>query len=471
MNRATQFVVLFIASLLGLAGTSRAQADEELLHQMLVQRSCEAAIWAMPAVGMIDFEKATKRDLGGDVNDVIYVSKPFVSRHGFLTANDVTPYAWASMSTEKGPLVIEVPPANDKVGYFGTIVDAWDVPLIDVGTTGHDKGKGAKYLLLPPSYDEDVPDGFVPLPATTFNSGFSFRPVMKEGATFEDTTAYAKELKLYYLTEAADPPPTRHIDAFQRAYGSLPTYDMSYFQDLYDVINREPVREQDKAMMALLASIGIEKGKPFKPTPEQEKAMLEGLERAYDWMQAYFTTEGKSVLPWWDDRKWYIWNFAEGQAEAGFPYVTEDRILIDERAGGSYFWITYLPKNLGGGTFYLTGLRTAEGEMFNGKDSYKLTVPPDTPANDFWSVIVYSMKSKGFIEGAEPVGRSSRQLDEMKKNDDGSVDIYFAPEPVEDFESNTIPTGEDFFLLFRLYGPDKSFFDKKWKLNDVEKVK
>ncbi|TWT80434.1 hypothetical protein CA13_18510 [Planctomycetes bacterium CA13] len=450
---------------------SYAKAAEGLEHQMMVQRACEAAIWAMPAAAMIDFEKATKRDLGGDVNDVVYVSKPFASRHGFLTANDVTPYAWSSMSTEDGPLVVEVPPANDKVGYFGTIVDAWDVPLIDVGTTGHDKGKGAKYLLLPPGHEGDIPEGYVAVPATTYNSGFSFRPVMKADATFEDTTAYAKELKIYHLSEADNPPATKHIDAFPKKYGSLPTYDMTYFQDIYDVINREPVREQDKAMMALLAGIGIEKGKPFEPTADQEKAMLEGLSRAYDWMQAYFTTDGKAVLPWWEDRKWYMWNFAEGQAEAGFPYVTEDRILIDERSGGSFFWITYLPKNLGGGTFYLTGLRTADGEMFNGKDTYKLTVPPDTPANDFWSVIVYSMKSKGFVEDVDRVGLSSRQLDQMKKNADGSVDIYFAPKPVENFESNTIPTGEDFFLLFRLYGPDKSFFTKKWKLDDVQKIR
>ena len=458
--------------LLLVAPAAFAQTNQsDLLHDMLVQRSCEAAIWAMPAVGMIDFEKATKRDLGGEVNDVIYVSEPFASRHGFLTANDVTPYAWASLSTEKGPLVVEVPPANDLVGYFGTIVDGWDVPLIDVGTTGHDKGKGAKYLILPPGYQGALPDGYVPLPCTTLNSGFSFRPVMKAGATFEDTTAYAKELKVYHLSEAKNPPPSRHIDAYPKSYGSLPTYDMSYFQDIHDVISREPVREQDKAMMALLASIGIEKGKPFKPTPVQEKAMLEGLQRAYDWMQAYFTTEGKSVLPWWEDRKWYVWNFAEGQAEAGFPYVTDDRILIDERAGGSYFWITYLPKNLGGGTFYLTGLRTADGEMFNGKDTYELTVPPDTPAKDFWSVIVYSMKSKGFIEGVDRVGLSSRQLDQMKKNEDESVTVYFAPEPPEGRESNWIPTGEDFFLLFRLYGPDKPLFDKTWTLADVQKVK
>ena len=86
----------------------------------------------------------------------------------------------------------------------------------------------------------------------------------------------------------------------------------------------------------------------------------------------------------------------------------------------------------------------------DGKNTYKLNVPADTPAKDFWSVIVYSMKTKGFVEGVDRVGLSSQVLDSMKKNDDGSVDVYFAPKPPEDFEQNWIPTGEDFFLLFPL---------------------
>ena len=134
-------------------------------------------------------------------------------------------------------------------------------------------------------------------------------------------------------------------------------------------------------------------------------------------------------MPLWKDRRWGVWRFAEGQPEAGFPYVTEDRVLVDDRAGGSYFWITYLPKKLGGGTFYLTGLADDAGKLFIGKGTYRLRVPVDTPAEDFWSVIVYSMKTKGFIKDARRVGLASTQLDEMARNDDGSVDVYFAPTP------------------------------------------
>jgi hypothetical protein len=172
----------------------------------------------------------------------------------------------------------------------------------------------------------------------------------------------------------------------------------------------------------------------------------------------------------WEGNQWQRWNLSMEQAKHGFPFVTEDRLLIDERAG-YYFFATALPKNLGGDTFYLTGLRDHDGNLFNGTSSYRLRVPKDAPARDFWSVIVYSMKTKGFVDGVERVGLSSKEMGKMKANADGSVDVYFAPKPPAGLESNWIPTGEDFFLLFRLYGPEKPLFDKTWKLDDVEKVK
>ena len=190
----------------------------------------------------------------------------------------------------------------------------------------------------------------------------------------------------------------------------------------------------------------------------------------YDWMQHYFTTPGMACAPMWEGSQWQVWNLSREQAKLGFPFVTEDRLLIDERAG-YYFFATALPRNLGGDTFYLTGLRDHDGNLFNGTSTYRLRVPKDTPARDFWSVIVYSMKTKGFIDGMDRVGLSSKEMGKMKANADGSVDVYFAPKPPAGLESNWISTGEDFFLLFRLYGPEKPLFEKTWKLDDIEKVK
>ena len=453
------------------AHADRSTQSNSIEYEMAVQRACEAAIWGMPAVSIWDVPASIRRDLGGDVGDVVYFSKPMDSRHGFLTANDVTPYVIASLTCKDGPIVVEVPPAIDKASYFGTFVDAWQTPIADVGPSGDDKGKGGKYLFLPPGYNGDVPDGYLVYRPNTYSVNFAFRPVSKNGGTLEEAVAYGKRLKTYKLSEAENPPKTRFIDAYPKVWNTLPVYDITFFHNLNTVIQNEPVLERDKAMMALLAGIGIEKGKPFMPDAETTRALEEGLRRAYAYMQSYFTTPGNAMQPYWDGKQWQVFNLPKGQPEAGFPFVTEDRILIDERAGGAYFWVTFLPKELGGSSFYLTGLRDKDGQLMNGTDTYKLNVPADTPAKDFWSVIVYSMKTKGFVEGVDRVGLSSSiDKETMKFNDDGSVDIYFAPKAPKGLESNWIPTGEDFFLLFRLYGPDKPLFDKSWTLGDVEKV-
>ena len=459
-------LLIGLAMLTGLVnGTER-----PVEYEMIVQRASEAAIWAIPAVSVYDIELSIQRDLGGKPGDVAYLTKPMTSRHGFLTANDVTPYVTSGLSCKDDPLVVEVPPAGDKVSFFGTFVDAWQTPIADVGPPGDDQGNGGKYLFLPPGYEGEVPDGYLVYRPKTYGVHFAFRPVAKNDGTHKDQSDYARTLKIYRLSQANNPPETTFIDAYPKRWNTLPVYDMTFFTDLNTVIQREPVLERDKVMMALLASIGIEKGKDFNPDAETSQALLEGLERAYASMQNYFTKPGIAMVPYWENKQWQVWKFAEGQPEASFPYVTEDRVLIDERAGGSYFWITYLPKKLGGGTFYLTGLRDARGELMNGSDTYKLNVPGDTPAKDFWSVIVYSMETKGFVENVERVGLSSQVIDQMKKNRDGSVDIYFAPKPPTGLKSNWIPTGEDFFLLFRLYGPDKPLFEKTWTLDDVVKV-
>ncbi|MEP2758876.1 MAG: DUF1214 domain-containing protein [Hyphomicrobiales bacterium] len=461
---------------------ARSAAVEDIEYKIMVQRATQAAIWGMPAAGMIDFLKGIRRDLGGDYNDIVYLNKPFDSKHGFLTANDVTAYAWASMTSKPGPLVIEVPPATDFVSYFGTIVNAWDQPIADVGPDGFDKGKGGKYLMIPPGYEgsrsmEDfVAAGYLPFQTDTYEYGFSFRPRLYNGATDKEAAEYAQTIKIYYLSEADNPPENTYHEASNMPYDSLPYYNETYFQDLNDYVQNNPIRPQDKIMINFLKDLGIVKGKPFEPTKRQIDAMNEGLVLAYAAMQRYFVEPGLATVPLWVEEsgklksQWLVWDFAEGQPGLGFPYETDTEILIDDRAGGSYFWITYLPKNLGGGTFYLTGLRDSDGEMYDDKATYKLNVPADTPARDFWSVIVYSMETKSFIRNVDPVGLSSRDADTMQKNEDGSYDIYFGPEAPVGKESNWIPTTEPYFLLFRLYGPEYDWLKSGWMLGDLEKL-
>ena len=333
MNAQSKIFITALAATLcfALSAGSVSAKDESIDYQIMVQRATQTAIWAMPGVALVDFVKATKRDLGGKMNDVVYLTKPLDSKHGFLTANDVTAYGWGNISTAKGPVVIEVPAATDKVSYFGSIVNAWQQPLEDIGPAGADKGKGGKYLILPPDYEGDIPKGYIPIKSDTTELGFSFRPRLYNDATDADAAEYAKTIKVYYLSEAKNPPATTFLDATHKPYGGLPTYDHTFFQDINQLVQNNPVRRQDKAMIALLKGLGIEKGKPFNPNDDQKRAINEGVKLAYAKMQTDFTTEGRILLPLWKGKnQWMIWNFAKGQPQLGFPFENDDMLLIDE---------------------------------------------------------------------------------------------------------------------------------------------
>ena len=60
----------------------------------------------------------------------------------------------------------------------------------------------------------------------------------------------------------------------------------------------------------------------------------------------------------------------------------------------------------------------------------------------------------------------------VRKNADGTVDIYFGPKPSAGQEANWLYTqrGQKWFPWFRVYGPEKAIFDKSWKLPDIEMV-
>lgn len=452
--------------------TPLAAEMSERARSVAVERACQAAIWAMPAVSTWDIAQGTIDDLDGKVGDVVQLSRPMDSRHGFLTANDVTPYTIASLTTADGPLVVEVPAASDKVNVFGTFVDAWMRPVADVGEAGTDKGKGGKYLFLPMDYEGDVPgEGHFVFPLEGHSINFAFRPVQRGVGTIQEAVAYMRDnLRVYPLVMADDPPETVFLDASGKTWDTLPYYDLSYFRDLWNVVQNEPIRERDKAMYGLLREIGIEKGKAFAPSDPWTAIYEEGARCAFDHLQDIFYTPGALLAPFYgEDNQWQVFNLPKDQAEKGFPFETDGIPLIDLRAQ-NYFFITYLPKHLGGSSFYLTALRDSAGELLNGKETYRLTVPADTPAADFWSMIAYSTASKGFIRDAKRVGLSSRQHDDMTLNDDGSVDLYLAPEPPEGMEANWIPTGEDWFGMFRFYGPESALFDKSFVLPNIEKL-
>jgi hypothetical protein len=455
----------------------QAARASDLEDQLVRSRAIEAVIWSMPAISIREFVEASFRDYGATWNDVILWSKPAVPRHELLTANNQVPYMLTALNLRSGPVVVEIPAAGEKAVLFGSFVDNWQAPIVDVGPSGTDEGKGGKYLFLPPGYTEPTPEGYIPVRMQGYVVAGGLRPVPANGGTAEDAHAYAQQVRVYPLADAAAPKPTRFIDGYPKPFHSLPVYDSNWFRELAALVNEEPVRERDKAMLGMLSSIGIERGKPFAPDARLQKTLDAAIVDARDLMQSYFVTPGRALAPWWPGSQWGAFSPEAMKRANGFTYETDDALWLDARAGGLFYWATFVPKKLGAGTFYLMGLRDSAGKLFDGRSTYRLRVPAAVPAREFWSAIVYDAETKAFVcagpcdQADNAVGLSSFDKPAMKPNPDGSVDLYFGPSAPAGYEKNWVTTaGRNFFLIFRLYGPEKSFFDRSWKLPEVEKV-
>ncbi len=446
--------------------------SNDLAERTVYRRAVEVTIWGMPAVSMAAVRASLKRDLDADFGDVIYCSNVLEPRHEFLTANNQTPYVMTVFDLRRGPMVLEVPAASDKVAFFGSAIDTWEVPLADIGPSGDDAGKGGKYLFLPPDYGKETPEGYFAVPSPTLFVHIALRPIASSKGTLEDAVAYSLLLKTYLLEDATKPPGTRYVDAYPREWKTLPAFDLSYLRLLSETIEIEPPQAKDAAMLAMLASIGIEKGKPFEPDDARTALLTKAVqEGAADMNDAFMN---RTFVSFWPDRQWMgnnpVTNFE-------YSFYGDGKLDYDRRAAGFAFYGTWAPKRLGDPTklpasYYLKIFRDKSGELYSGNSLYRLRVPADTPARDFWSVIAYENGTNAFIHNPENrVGVSSYDKKKMVVSDDGSVDVYIGPEAPKGLEHNWIPTaGRDFWLMVRFYGPEKRLFDKTWVMPDVEKV-
>jgi hypothetical protein len=441
----------------------------DLDYQVKYQRAFEAVMWAMPAVSILGFRHG-EESLGVKDNEIIAYSKPATPALEVLTANNNVPYITAMTDLTTGPVVLEIPAASETASLYGQIVDAWQVTVADVGPAGEDKGKGGKYLLLPDGFDKEIPPGYMAIQTGSTRVYFAFRAVPGPKGTQEEAAAYSRKLKMYPLAQASNPPTTRFFDPGTQRFPTLPTYDESYFKDIWEIVNTERVRSRDKVMMGMLASIGIEAGKPFNPDEKTKKAMSQAVVDAYFFMLQRLTNPNPELF-YWPDRK-YISFFAPDD-NRGFEYETNTSVQIDARSW-QFFVGTYYPQTISErpATIYLGSFADSNGAALAGGRTYKITIPRDVPVKQFWSVIVYDQATMAFVYNSlGRAGLSTFDVNKMKTNLDGSVTIYIGPEPPVGLESNWIPSeGKRPFPFIRLYGPTDAYFDKTFKLPDFELI-
>jgi hypothetical protein len=442
------------------------QATVETCYDNLdFQRGVQAFLVALPAAGMY----AAREGLGsfGPANQTVVVFESLVDSRSLLpTSNTETIYTLFWLDTKGGPLVVELPP-----NLLGMMNDFWQRWVIDLGRAGPDKGAGGKYLVLPPGYTGEVPEGYFVARSPTFGNIFFFRGFMVNGDAKPAVDAIKRQTRVYPLSQAAEPPDMKFVDGSGKAFSTILSSSFAFFEEVNQVVQEEPVDATDPETLGLLASIGIQKGKPFAPDARMKNILSEAAAVGNATVRALVFKAREPRYYLYPESAWV------NPFISSYQFLNEGVRDLDARSFYYFYALTISPamsiKMVGAGSQYAGAFMDADGNPFDGGKTYKLHLPPNIPAKDFWSLLLYDNQTRSMLQTDERFPSISSQKKGIVVNSDTSVDVYFGPEAPTGKESNWVQTipGKGWNIILRLYGPLEPWFDKTWKPGEIEEVK
>ena len=407
--------------------------------------------------------------IGVTASNIVPISEQLLKSESlYLTGNTSTLYAvnYLDLKTD-GPLVVELPP-----GMLGFLDDAWFRFVENLGAIGPDRGKGGKYLLLPPGYSGDEPDGYFIVKLPTYNNLMFLRGSIANG--LEPAVENIKSgLKIYPLSKADNPPPTKFINFSGKSYSTIVTRDISFFEDLNELVQVEPIDAIGPELRGQLAAIGIVKGKPFNPDARMKRLLNEAATLGNATARAITyqpRIDGVFIYP---DTK-SAWTMAYANKNTSFE--ADGAMGLDARTL-FYFNATGVTPAMattteGAGSDYALAYLDADMQAFDGAKTYRLRLPPNVPVNNFWAVTLYDTQTRSLLQTSQPFPTLGSQSEGFQKNADGSYDLYFAPEPPTGKEGNWLQTlpGKSWFAILRMYGPLEPWINQSWRPGEFNLV-
>ena len=406
---------------------------------------------------------------GADNNQTMLITDTLMdSKSLFLTPNSETVYNIMWIDVKAGPVVIEIPP-----NVLGVIDDHWFQYVTDLGRVGPDKGKGGKYLLLPPDYKGEVPDGYFVVRSKTYGNLMFWRGFVENGSTKTAVEATKKYAKVYSLADAQNPPLMKFINISGAAFNTIGANTFQIYEDLNNVIQYEPNEAYSPEVLGQLAAIGIEKGKSFTPDARMKKILTDAAAIGNATARASVFRNRQNDTYLYPNSAWFTCFIGGSYLFESQPGVRN----LDARVHFIYYATVVTPamaaKIVGKGSQYAAAVTDSEGKPLDGSKTYKIHLPPNIPAKDFWSFVVYDNQTRSMLQTDQQFPSIGSQKEGLVVNPDTSVDVWFGPTAPAGHESNWVQTvpGKGWNVLIRLYGPLQSWFDKTWKPGEFEVVK
>ena len=442
------------------------ETAQKVYDQLDFQRAVESVILTTPGGSLVGFRKGI-REYGPDNETAIIWEERMDSKVQLLTPNTTVIYVFLWLDLKNGPMVMEVPPK-----VMGIIDDFWFRYVADFGMAGPDKGKGGKYVVLPPGYEGKVPKGYHVARSQTYGHWVAIRGFLEDGDPKPGVKNIKENFKLYPLGKTAADSKVKFHDISMKYLNTIHANNEVYFEEINEIVQEEPTESQSSEILGLLRSIGIEKGKPFAPDARMKKILKEA---------AYVGSAAQRVLLY-RNRDAEARVFANSGWEhpwigGSHEFISNGARLIDARCRFHMYATGITPAmvtpKVGSGTQYIAGMRDSNGQPLDGGKTYKVHLPPNVPANQFWAFTLYDVQTRSMLQTDQRFPEITSAEGKVQKNSDGSYDVYFGPEAPAGKENNWVQTvpGKGWHMLFRLYGPEQAWFDKTWRPSEIKLVK
>lgn len=429
-------------------------------------RSEQVFLTALPAASFYSIREGI-RTFGPDNETAIITESLMDSKMLICGGNTETVYGFVWADTKNGPLVIEIPP-----NLLGFANDFWGRYVGDFGRAGKDKGKGGKYLLLPPGYNGLVPEGYFVLQSPTFGNLILLRGFTENGDPGPAVENFKRNLRVYQLADAANSSTFKFVNVSGKHFNTLFANDVSFFDQVDKVVQEEPLDAVDPETRGLLSSIGIRKGGLFNPDSRMKGILTDAAAIGNATGRTLvFSTRFKDAFlypnSWW--KQLFFVN----------DYQFSPDGILNPEARTTLYYIGWgvtpamMIKMVCIGSQYATNERDASGAYLDGSKNYTLHLPPGIPAKDFWSVLVYDPQTRSELQTDQQFPSLNSYRKDLIMNPDSSLDIWFSPKAPPGKEKNWIQTipGKGWYAGLRLYGPLEPWFDKTWRPGEIELVK